>query len=250
MSPADPSSNEFEARPLQSQLAHARRLSRLNETLVAALVHDLRTPLMAIKLSAEVALARSTEDAGQEAVRRIRTSSDRMARLFDHLLNLARDEPHPPELDLQPGDLRAVADAVLAEAGGQDPGAKFVVTHEGSFNGVFDAALMRRALANVVGTAIRHAGESRTVTLHLDGTHAERFWIRIAASAVIPAAMQEQMYSPGPNVGGRELPGSGLGLHEIDAFVRAHGGSVIGRSRKAEGTVFELLLPRDARGPA
>lgn len=250
MSLADPPNTDAEARRLQAELAHAQRLLRLNEILVAGLVHDLRTPLMAIKLSAEVALARSHEDAVQQAARRIRTSSDRMARLFEHLLNLSRVGPDLPELDLQSGDLQAAADAVLAEARGADASAKFIVTHDGDFSGVFDAALLRRALANVIATALRHAGDSRTVTLHLDGSHAERFWIRVSASGVIAPEVQEQMYAHGPNVGGRELAGAGLGLHEIDAFVRAHGGSIVGRSRAREGTVFELLLPRDARGTA
>jgi signal transduction histidine kinase len=42
------------------------------------------------------------------------------------------------------------------------------------------------------------------------------------------------------------VPGFGLGLHHVDGFIRAHGGSIVGRSRAPEGTVFELLLPREA----
>ena len=249
MSLAEPSNTDVEIARLRGQLAQAQRLLRLNETLVAGLVHDLRTPLMAIKLSAEVALARNHEDAVQQAALRIRTSSDRMARLFDHLLNLSRVGAGLPGPDLQAGDLRATVEAVVAEARGTDASAQIAVTHDGDFNGVFDAALLRRALGNVVAAAVRHAGD-RTVVLHLDGSHAERFWIRVSTSRVIPTDVQERTYAPGSTVAGREVPGPGLGLHEIDDSVRAHGGSVVGRSRSPAGTVVELLLPRDARGVA
>lgn len=248
MSLAAGSNVDVEAHSLRERLAHAERMLRLNERMVAGLVHDLRTPLMAIKLSAEVALARSQEDAVQQAARRIRTSSDRMSRLFDHLLNLSRVGSPIPGLDLQAGDLHTTVEAVLDEARSTDATAKFEVSNEGDFNGVFDAALLRRAIANVVGTSLQHAGVSRTVTIHFDGTHPERLFIRVTAAGVIPAAVQEQMYKPGPNIAGRELAGPGLGLHEVDGFVRAHGGSVVGRSRAPDGTVFELLLPRDASG--
>ncbi len=82
--------------------------------------------------------------------------------------------------------------------------------------------------------------------LRLDGSHRDRIWLQVSTAAVIPADVQERMFVPGPSRAGREVPGFGLGLHHIDGFIRAHGGSVVGRSRNPDGTVFELLLPRDA----
>jgi two-component system sensor histidine kinase/response regulator len=231
---------------LQLRLNRTQRLLALNERLVAGLIHDLRTPLMAINLSAEVALARSNEDAVQQAARRIRTSSERMSRIFDHLLNLSRVTDSVPDLELKPADLNGPLEAVLAEIGARDRQATFALTREGDLRGVFDPALLRRTLANVVGTALPHAGDARTVTIHVDGSHRDRLWLRVTVPGVIPAEVQEGMFVPGPNVRGLEVPGLGLGLHEIDAFVRDHGGSIVGRSRAPHGTVFELLLPRDA----
>ena len=63
---------------LRKRLAAMERAMRLDEMLVAEL-HNLRTPLMAIKLSAEVALAKSSDEAAQQAARRIRVSSDRLS---------------------------------------------------------------------------------------------------------------------------------------------------------------------------
>ena len=231
---------------LAARAERAERLLDLNERLVAGLIHDLRTPLMAINLSAEVAIARSSDDSVQQAARRIRTSSERMARIFDHLLNLSRVTNAVPGLDLRAADLGHPLDAAIEDARAAHPGMVFDVTREGDLSGVFDAGLIRRTIANVVGTSIPHAGETRTLTVHVDGTHRDRLWLRVTVPGVIPADVQESLFVPGRNARGLEVPGLGLGLHEVDPFVRAHGGSIVGRSRVPTGTVFEILLPRDA----
>lgn len=235
-----------EAAELATRLAHAERLLDLNERLVAGLVHDLRTPLMAINLSAEVALARGQDDAVQQAARRIRTSSERMSRIFDHLVNLSRVSNAVPGLDLQAGDIGGPLDSAMAEAAARQPDARFEVTREGDLGGVFDAALICRAIANVVGTSLPHAGTGGAVSIHVDGSHRDRLCVRVSVPGVIPSDVQESLFVAGPSVRGREALGLGLGLHEVDPLVRAHGGSIVGRSRAPNGTVFEMLLPRDA----
>jgi two-component system sensor histidine kinase/response regulator len=224
----------------------AERLLDLNERLVAGLIHDLRTPLMAINLSAEVAIARSSDESVQQAARRIRTSSERMSRIFDHLLNLSRVTNAVPSLELRPADLGHPLDAAIDEARAARPDAVFDITREGDLAGVFDATLICRTIANVVGTSLPQIGEARTINIHVDGTHRDRLWLRVSVPGVIPPDVQEGLFVPGRNARGLEVPGLGLGLHEVDPFVRAHGGSIVGRSRAPTGTVFEILLPRDA----
>ena len=229
---------------LRKRLAAMERAMRLNEMLVAGLIHDLRTPLMAIKLSAEVALAKSSDEAAQQAARRIRVSSDRLSRSFDHLLNLSRVGVEVPELALEAADLGAIVAAIVEERRRGLSEGVFAVAREGEFGGWFDPALLSRTIDNIVATVLEHRGEEGSVSLHLDGTHRDRIVVRISVPGVIPPETQERMYVPGPSVAGREVLGLGLGLEPIDRFVRAHGGSVVGRSRAPEGTVFELLLPR------
>lgn len=235
-----------ERRRLRSELARVERLFHSNEQMVAGLIHDLRTPLMAINLSAEVALARTQEEPVLQAARRIRTSTVRMSRLFDHLLNLARVGAEVHDLTWKTGDLQEVVAAAVADAQRSHPHVKIDVTQEGEFTGSFDAELVGRAVRNVLGTAIEHAGSGNPVALRLDGSHRDRIWVQVATAAVIPAEVQERMFVPGPSTAGREVPGFGLGLHHVDGSIRAHGGSLVGRSRAPDGTVFELLLPRDA----
>lgn len=224
----------------------ADQLLRLNELMVAGLIHDLRTPLMAINLSAEVALARSSDDAVQQAARRIRSSSARMSRIFDHMLNLSRISTGVDSLALGPANLRDVVRAALDDLRAAQPTARFELSEEGEFEGVFDAALIARTVRRLLDTALASVGPGEPLTVRLDGQHRDRLALAVSIANVIPADEQERLFVPAPKTPGREVPGLGLGLHAIDAFVRAHGGSVVGRSRPPEGTIFELMLPRRA----
>ena len=237
-----------ERRRLRAELARTERLLHTNEQMVAGLIHDLRTPLMAINLSAEVALARTQEDSVQQAARRIRSSTFRMSRLFDHLLNLARVGAEVHEVVCRPANLRDVVAAVVADVQRAHPDAKLELSVDGEFVGSFDADLVGRSLRSLLATALEHVEPGQVVSIKLDGSHRDRLWLLVSIAAVIPAEVQEGMFVPGPSTAGREVPGFGLGLHHIDGYVRAHGGSVVGRSRAPEGTVFEMLLPRDPMG--
>ena len=229
-----------------SRTERPAQLLRLNELMVAGLIHDLRTPLMAINLSAEVALARSGDDAVQQAARRIRSSGARMSRIFDHLMNLSRVSSGVEALALAPANLRDVVHSVLDDVRGGQPTALVELSEEGEFSGVFDAALMARVVRRLLDTALANVGTGEPVTMQLDGQHRDRLSLVVSIARAIPADEQERLFVPAPKTAGREAPGLGLGLHAIDAFVRAHGGSVLGRSRAPEGTIFELMLPRRA----
>ena len=227
---------------------HAERLLQSNELLVAGLIHDLRTPLMAINLSAEVAVARTQEEAVQQAVKRIRSSTQRMARIFDHLLNLSRVGAAVEPLDLAEGDVAAVAAAALQVTRSAHPQANVELASEGDVAARFDGAALQKVLASLLATAVTHGRADDVVRMRVDGSHRDRMRIEVSMATTIPAEVQETMFVPGPNRAGREVPGLGLGLGAVDGAVRAHGGSVVGRSRAPDGTTFEVLLPRDSLG--
>jgi signal transduction histidine kinase len=226
----------------------AERLLQSNELLVAGLIHDLRTPLMAINLSAEVAVARTQEDSVQQAVKRIRSSTHRMSRIFDHLLNLSRVGAPVEPLDFTDGDFGVVATAALEATRSAHPQANIEIVSEGDFGARFDTAALHQVIASLLATAVTHGRADDVIRVRVDGSHRDRMRIEVAMATAIPPDVQETLFVPGPNRAGREVPGLGLGLSAVDGAVRAHGGSVVGRSRAPEGTTFEMLLPRDPLG--
>jgi signal transduction histidine kinase len=235
-------------RSWRARAERAERALQSNELLVAGLIHDLRTPLMAINLSAEVAVARTQDESVQQAVKRIRSSTHRMSRTFDHLLNLSRQGAGASPPEFAEGDLRAVTGAALAAARAAHPQATFELAEEGDLRARFDAAALQDVLGGLLATAVAHGREQDVIRLRVDGSHRDRVWIEVSMPAVIPPDVQETMFVPGPNRAGREVPGLGLGLSAVDGAVRTHGGSIVGRSRAPDGTTFEMLLPRDPLG--
>ena len=171
-----------------------------------------------------------------------------MSRLFDHLINLSRVGADVHEIVSKPADLRDVVATIVADLQRARPDVRLEVGHDGESIGVFDADLIGRAVRSLLTTALEHVDPPDAVSIRLDGSHRDRLWVMVSIAAVIPPDVQERMFVPGPSKAGREVPGFGLGLHHIDGLVRAHGGSVVGRSRAPEGTVFELLIPRDPTG--
>jgi signal transduction histidine kinase len=223
--------------------AHA--LLRTQEALIAGLVHDLRTPLMAINLSAEVASVRSPEEVVQQAMRRIRSSTQRMARALDHLSNVARRDAQIPPDAREAADLGHLARAALDAVRHEYAAAEFDVVEHGDLRLHAHPEALQQALAHLLSTAAAHAQGDR-IGVRIDGSTADRLWFEVTTPRAIPPDMQERLLGPPRGRAGREQPGLGLGLHAIEAVVLAHGGSVVGRSKAPDGTVFELLLPRDA----
>ncbi len=230
---------------LQEQVHEVQRLRRLNEMMTAVLTHDLRTPLMAIALSAEIVHRRGHEESIQKAGQRIKSSSSRMARTIDHLLNFSRVRTQTPSIKPEPAHLGEVCAAAVAEIQLAEPDVALEVIAEGNLNGVFDSDRLAQVFSNIIGNAIEPAAGS-TITVRLDGNHADRISVTISTPAVLSDEAQVRLFEPlrasAPGAAAQSNLSAGLTL--VDQFISAHGGSIVGRSHRLEGTVFELLLPR------
>jgi two-component system sensor histidine kinase/response regulator len=234
---------------LQQQIAEVQRLRKLNEMMTAVLTHDLRTPLMAIALSAEIVHRRGQEENVQKAGQRIKSSSSRMARTIDHMLNFSRIRSGVTSIAPKPSDLGSIGAAVVAEINEVRPSARIDMQCEGDLTGLFDADRMSQVFTNLLGTALEHAGEGSPIKLKLDGSHKDRLNVLLAFPDVLADDVQADLFEPIVAGLGKDGLRStlGAGLAVVDQGVSAHGGSIVARSNASEGTVFEFLVPRSDR---
>lgn len=234
---------------LQQQIAEVQRLRRLNEMMTAVLTHDLRTPLMAIALSAEIVHRRGHEDAIQKAGLRIKSSSSRMARTIDHMLNFSRVRAGSTSLSPRLADLGSICAGVVAEIGEVRPEVRIDVQCEGDLTGTFDADRMSQVFSNLIGTALEHAGDGVPIRVRLDGAHKDRLNVQLSFGTVLSDDVQADLFEPIMSSNAREGLRSTLGaaLVVVDQGISAHGGSIVARSNAADGTVFEFLVPRSDR---
>lgn len=226
---------------LKERNERLERSLQLNETMVAVLTHDLRTPLSAITLCAErlrdeaegTPLARTASHVG--------SSASRMARMIDQLLDFSRIRSSILTLDFRRGKLADVCEEVAAEMRRAHPGLEIGLSTTGDLGGVFDMVRMEQVLANLLGNAAQYGAEG-PITVHADGREPDWLILSVRNPGRIPDALLMRIFEPFKG-GFHPSRGLGLGLYIVDQFVRAHGGTVRAEN-EADGVCFELRLPR------
>jgi len=214
-----------------------QRMVRDRTQMLAAISHDLRTPITRMKLRAEF-----VEDAEQQ--RKMLGDLDEMEAMIGAVLAFARDdatrEPHKP-LDLA-ALLQGVCDDA-SDAGGE-------ATYEGPDHMRLDGRplALKRAFANLVDNAVKYGGGAH-VSL-AEGDHSVTVTVDDDGPG-LDAADLERVFDPFVRVEGsrsRETGGTGLGLAVVRAAVRAHGGEVTLANRAEGGLRAAVLLPRTCGG--
>jgi signal transduction histidine kinase len=230
----------------------ARRIQASQQAqrdLVANVAHDLRTPLTSIQGFAQALVdgTAATPEAQARAARAIHEESQRMQRMTNLLLDLARFEAGAITLRREPVDLAALARKRVAHFApqAQDAGVTLTAQVTTPTTTVGDAARLEQAVDNLLGNALAHTGEGGRVLVHVD---AEPAWALLAVSDTgvgIPSEdlprIFERFYRGDK---ARRGTGTGLGLAIVREIARAHDGTVQAESVVGVGSKFTLRLPR------
>jgi len=207
--------------------------------------HELRTPVTAIAGHASYLLRRTNPTpAQQESLTVIHREAERMGKLVNDLLELARADAGFT-VNKAPMNLVEVAEAVREEVSRVSPGAEVSVSARRALAEVMgDAERLKQVVLNLVMNAI-NAGASRvTVSVAQEGRQV-RLEVLDDGAGIPPEALPhifERFYRVD---GARSTRGngSGLGLAIVRWIVQQHDGTVSVESRLGEGTVFTILLP-------
>lgn len=207
--------------------------------------HELRTPVTAIAGHASYLLRRTNPTpAQQESLTVIHREAERMGKLVNDLLELARADAGFT-VNKAPMNLVEVAEAVREEVSRVSPGAEVSVSARRALAEVMgDAERLKQVVLNLVMNAV-NAGASRvTVSVAQEGRQV-RLEVLDDGAGIPPEALPhifERFYRVD---GARSTRGngSGLGLAIVRWIVQQHDGTVSVESRLGEGTVFTILLP-------
>jgi two-component system sensor histidine kinase/response regulator len=233
-------------RQLQLKNDELQRMLTLNDMVAAVLTHDMRTPMAAIVMNAEIIQLRGHDDSLQKAGARIKSSSTRLIRMIDQLLDFSRLRSGAVSLDLKSADLQAVCAVAVKETAQMFPETPLHEQADGDLGGEFDADRIGKAFSSLIGNAVKFSPGTDPVTIRLDGRDAAKLQVTVASTGVLPNQTLDFLMGPLPAQTPGEAVGLGLGLYIVDRYVRAHGGAVTGRSNDSEGTVIEFWLPRRA----
>ncbi|MEU9869329.1 DUF4118 domain-containing protein [Actinomadura sp. NPDC048021] len=236
----------LEWRRLAEEAGQARRLAEGNKirtALLAAVSHDLRTPLASIK--AGVSSLRQTDvdwDPEDEAelLATVEESADRLDGLIGNLLDMSRLQTGAVSPLTQPIALEQVVAPALQ---GVPAGRVEVDVPETLPPVLADAGLLERALANVVENAVRHSAGA--VTLRAGEVRPDRVEIRVADRGPgVPEAAKEQIFAPFQRLGDSPRgTGVGLGLAVARGFTEAMGGALRAEDTPGGGLTMVFALP-------
>ncbi len=231
--------------------------NRTRTALLAAVSHDLRSPLSAIK--AAVSSLRNTEitwsdDDEAELLAAIEDSADRLTNLVGNLLDMSRLQMgtiNPLVTDL---DLGSAVEWALGPIVGAD--AVEVDLDPSTPLAEVDPGLLDRVIANVVENALRHTPESTRVQIHSSsGTgddDRERVALRITDHGPgIPQASRDALFAPFQRLG--DVPngdGLGLGLAVARGLTEAMGGTLTAEDTPGGGLTMVIDLPASTVEPS
>jgi two-component system OmpR family sensor kinase len=249
LDPVPTEAQPHELKPLVATLNHL--LGRIDGLLgaqrefVADAAHELRTPIAAVRLYAQ--LAERTEDPAerQAAIRSVQESGIRATHLVEQLLALARLEPEqtkPKENLSLAGLAREVVAGQSAQAEAKDIDLGIAEAAEIAAPAYVDE--LRMLLNNLVDNALRYtpAGGRVDVSVLAGEDFAE---LRIEDTGPgIPEALQEKVFERFHRLAGSEHPGSGLGLAIVRRVAERHGARVALANRKSGGLQVRVMLPR------
>ncbi len=238
------------AATLNNMLDRVERGVEDKRRLVADASHELRTPLAVMRLELDVSLREDELDPGARPVlESAREEADRMTRIVENLLTLARADDGRLQVLAREIDLRDVAaGAVEPLRGTADAHGARISTSGDAVEARGDPELLRQVVSNFVDNAIKYGGDGGAVEVRAWSSNGEAGVTVADFGPGIPADSREHVFDRFYRVDaarGRE-GGSGLGLAICDEIVRAHGGRIWVDANGASGSAFSFAVPAAA----
>ena len=232
-----------------------KELDKMKSAFVSNVSHELRTPLTAIKASADNMLDRLIGDLNAKQVgylTRIKSNSDRLARLINDLLDLSTIEAG--KIDLRPANIPLVTLVKEAAESLRPVAAEKLInlTVMSVDPGVIawaDRDKVIQVLMNLIGNALKFTPTRGEVTVAVAKNSAA--WMQISVTDTGPGIPAEEVnkvfgrfYQIG-QAGTQKTQGTGLGLAISKALVEMHGGKIWVESEAGKGSTFSFTLPAE-----
>jgi len=211
--------------------------------------HELKTPLTVLKGEIEVGLKRQRRP---EEYRRVLASCleevDRMSRIVDDLLTLARADMGALQLQKERVDLGEVAEGVWRSLGriAEEKGLRFTFQRDGEVAVWGDKDRLRQLLVNLVDNALKYTPPGGEVRLRVERDDTLALLTVQDTGEGIPPEDQERVFERFYRVDkarSRQRGGTGLGLSICKWIAEAHGGKISLESEVGKGSTFVVQLP-------
>jgi two-component system phosphate regulon sensor histidine kinase PhoR len=232
-------------------ISEVERVEKTRRDFIANVSHELRTPLTSISGYTETLIESDGlfNESAREFLQIIRRNADRMGRLTEDLLVLARVESGEEKLDLRPHPARQLlaesASSMQENARAAD--VEISVEEIPDWSVICDSYAVHQVFGNLISNALRYAASGKKIIIGAqEQAGGIEFFVRDfgpgIASEHLPRIF-ERFYRV-DKARSRESGGTGLGLAIVKHIVLNHGGAVRVESAVGHGTTFFFLLPK------
>jgi two-component system sensor histidine kinase KdpD len=244
---AQSAATALEGRRLALRAAAAAQFEaadQMRTALLAAVGHDLRTPLAGVKVAVSSLRQRDvrwTPEETEELLETIENSADRLQYLVANLLDASRLQAGAVSVAFERASLAEVLDRALVTL--NRPGHIRTDIPDTLPDLWVDTGLTERVLANILDNALRHTPQDEFVSVH--GSTREEMVVCdvIDHGPGVPEHLWMQIFSPFQRFGDRRPGGIGLGLAVARGFTDAMGGHLQPVRTAGGGLTMQLLLP-------
>lgn len=235
----------------ESVASFALVYTALREQFMAALTHDLRTPLSSANIAVEL-IARRTDSPGiRDLARRALDNHNRMDRMIQGLLDsVVFQRGERLRLDLSTFDILDVAREVQEQANTLHDAPRVSIAGD-SVVGTWGRDALKRALENLVGNAEKYGTPDTPIRISIEQIGGKLLLSVNNDGDPIPPEDQEcifQVFKRAQAARDGKNPGWGIGLPFVRAVAESHGGSITMSSSAEQGTAFTIDIPVDS-GP-
>ena len=228
-------------------LRASRALDELRSSFVAAVSHDLRTPLALITAYVDTLLGLDLdEETRHRSVEGIGKAAERLTSLVNEILDVAHLESDRIAVRREPASISAIISRVASEFGDAPGMPPIEVSVPSDLPPVHvDADRIAQVLDNLVANAAKYGGAVAPITIraarHEGGVVVS---VEDEGTGISPSERERvfERFYRGRQARGGGTPGSGLGLYVCRRLVEAHGGSIWVDDRE-HGTSISFTLP-------
>jgi len=208
--------------------------------------HDLRGPLNRIEGFSAALLedhSGQLDEAGRDHLERVARAARQLGQMVSDILRLSnwnRIEMHRSRVDVS-----AMAQAALRALEAGDPGRRMECVVQPGMVTDADAGLLRAALDNLIGNAWKFNGRREGARIEVGSAvqGGERvYWVRDNGCGFDPLEARD-LFKPFRRLASSgDLPGTGVGLAEVQRIVRRHGGRLWAKGAPGEGATMSFTL--------
>jgi PAS domain S-box-containing protein len=220
-----------------------RTLDEMKNTFLAAVSHELRSPLTSILgLSLTLEQQRLSAADRRDLTRRVAQNARKLDRLLKDLLDIDRLSRGNVTPNLRPTDVGALVRGTIDSL---ELGDRRVVVESEDVEIPVDGPKIERVVENLVMNAVRHTEEDVTIAVRVWRGGGGAFLAVEDDGPGVPPELQSAIFEPfrqGPTAASHS-PGTGIGLSLVAMFTELHGGRAWVEDREGGGASFRVFLP-------